>query len=565
MIDATPFSVRARGSLLASAAGDALGWPQEFRGNLRGGKRARDARMPHPGFDRWERNGGSQFSGRFVDPVDAGTYSDDTQLTLAVARSLNTGQFWWEHFSLTELPAWLLYQRGGGAATVSAARSWSRARPPWVRGTTQRDSRTSDTYWNAGGNGAAMRVAPHAISALARGLDREDSDVLALHDALATHGHPEAILGSQMMASALRHCLESRHTIEYGELLHVVIASLPTAEQVVPVVGHYWNHEFDPKVFAALWTRTVARAESLLRRSLQSLERGSMSDPVETLTEMNLSASRPDGTGVATAAGAIYLASRFASQPMTALLSACYLPSADTDTLGAMTGSILGSVHGPGWLRRLVEVQDATYIERLANDLALPPSQLSSSERVSDRDLADFRRRLGAMPIGAVGHFVDGREFRLVQTLELEGRAAIRRLILETRDGQKLTLDLAGSRAPRDAEPPRDPEEDRSRPRSIATRASITLPTSDVLATARFYARLTDAEVVVRNGEARITGSLSFRSGTVPAVSEGHIRLYVKDLDRVAEVVNSSIQEDSGGRFVHTIDLDGRPLRIEAN
>ena len=64
-------------------------------------------------FYDWEKVGG-RFNG-YIDHLAKGSYSDDTQLLLSVARSIKVdGTIDREYFSKIELPNWLLYARGAG-------------------------------------------------------------------------------------------------------------------------------------------------------------------------------------------------------------------------------------------------------------------------------------------------------------------------------------------------------------------------------------------------------------------------------------------------------------------
>src|SRR4051794_493047 len=69
---------KAEGAFIALAAGDALGWPQE-RGP---GKQRPQAKTE---LRDWERRSGGRYYSH-TEVIRAGEYSDDTQLTLAVAR-----------------------------------------------------------------------------------------------------------------------------------------------------------------------------------------------------------------------------------------------------------------------------------------------------------------------------------------------------------------------------------------------------------------------------------------------------------------------------------------------
>ena len=155
--------------MLGGAVGDALGWPQEDRSQIIGGRNASEVE-PRPQFRSWERNGGTRY-GRYVDPVRAGEYSDDTQLMLATARSCLLGDEWIERLRRVELPQWPLYQRGGGGAVLRAARAWEHGKEPWSVGTAK-DRDDAVKYFNAGANGVAMRIAPHAVIAASMSIDQ---------------------------------------------------------------------------------------------------------------------------------------------------------------------------------------------------------------------------------------------------------------------------------------------------------------------------------------------------------------------------------------------------------
>ena len=97
---------KAEGALLAFAAGDALGWPQEMPRNTP----RHSAKGVHVvEFEGWTRRRGGRFQ-PFEEAILPGEYSDDTQLTLAIARSrTNHGSAWWKAFTRAELPLWTLY------------------------------------------------------------------------------------------------------------------------------------------------------------------------------------------------------------------------------------------------------------------------------------------------------------------------------------------------------------------------------------------------------------------------------------------------------------------------
>ena len=104
---------KAQGALLASAIGDALGWPYEFNSGNQSRCNNQDDR-----FVSWKRKNRIPFW--HVETIEKGNYSDDTQLMLAVARSL-LSEDWIKMFTSIEYPFWLEYERGAGRAVNRAA------------------------------------------------------------------------------------------------------------------------------------------------------------------------------------------------------------------------------------------------------------------------------------------------------------------------------------------------------------------------------------------------------------------------------------------------------------
>lgn len=75
-----------KGSIKLSAIGDALGWMTEFETNAQSLKEKFGyARIED--FHTWKKKVGGRFYG-YVDIIEAGSYSDDTQSLLSVARSI---------------------------------------------------------------------------------------------------------------------------------------------------------------------------------------------------------------------------------------------------------------------------------------------------------------------------------------------------------------------------------------------------------------------------------------------------------------------------------------------
>ena len=397
---------KAVGAFLALAAGDALGWPQELPRKLRDRK---SVASPCVDFRTWTRRSGDRFR-PFDEIIRAGEYSDDTQLTLAVARCrANHGAEWREAFQQVELPRWTIYQRGGGGATMRAARAWVGGGAPWLPGKAGGVHR----YFHAGGNGVAMRVLPHALYLAG---DDDPTDLLrdVVRDGAATHGHPRALVGATTWAYAAWSLVRLKRTLGFGELLDLLIderdawGAFPDAERG----GNKWlaaaNRVFGES-FQHVWERTVAEMRKLLEQARDGVRRGVLANDRAVLADLG-SFGKSKGAGTVTAAGAAYLAARYAAQPTQGVLLAAFEQGADTDTLAAMTGGLLGCLAGDEWLPApWRNVQDADYLRHIADRVArgpagaeprpverpvAPRSILADLERdgVHELDLGDFTR-----------------------------------------------------------------------------------------------------------------------------------------------------------------------------
>jgi ADP-ribosylglycohydrolase len=175
---------RTRGSMLGLAIGDALGHPTEFVGSVRAIR------------ERWGDRGVTDFEPTSRHP--AGTFTDDTQMTIAVARALiRSGHDDVDALMRTmtdEFVAWSQSpdnNRAPGGACMNGCRQLARG-VPW-REAGARDSK---------GCGAAMRAAPVGL------FFADDIDALvrvAAAQSALTHRHPTGIASSVAAAAAVAH------------------------------------------------------------------------------------------------------------------------------------------------------------------------------------------------------------------------------------------------------------------------------------------------------------------------------------------------------------------------
>lgn len=564
---------RVTGVLLGAAAGDALGWPQEDRSNIVGGQKARDQLTPQPYYQFWERTAGSRFSGRYRDPVAPGEYSDDTQLLCAVARSLLTGQDWYERLTEVELPAWRSYQRGGGGAVLRAAAAWAEGRPPWVAGTNARQRDAAQRYRRAGANGVAMRIAPHVIAAADRTTDDLFRDIVT--DGLTTHGHPRALVGALLYAGTLRAAVDSTGTVPYGALLEAARKSLVDEEIAVAVLPADWGDSAALVQFRDAWRAALSECGDMLDAVERSLARGAMSDPEEALREIGCIDSAVSGAGTVTAIGAVYLASRNAARPMSGLLTAAFLRKADTDTLASMTGALLGAVHGHRWLGDLAIVQDADYLVRLGEQLASgsPWDAPTPSRPVREASVQLQTELVSAAP-DQHGEFVDGRWYRLLTVGALEnGTRSRAKLALE--DGQTVVVDVSTPDRPQNPHPAIDaaarastalpqPDAPINQPPGITAVCSVevSLLTVNVNRTGAFYARLLGRDVeVLPQRRVRVADCLVFREAEGAALhgaEQSQICFTVPNLLEAARLLQVEIGRGPHGDEARGRDPDGR-------
>lgn len=172
----------------------------------------------------------------FVDTVDVGRgrYTDDTAMTLGVARSLaGRGRFDGEHMARTlagihDAEPW----RGYGAGPPRIFRRLAEG-AAW-------DEPARELYGGQGsfGNGAAMRVAPVAVFARP---DLSRVAEVAAHTASITHTHPEGVDGAVLQALAVAVLLDQPDDVDPERLMarispHLTTATFAAVARTLPTV-----------------------------------------------------------------------------------------------------------------------------------------------------------------------------------------------------------------------------------------------------------------------------------------------------------------------------------------
>lgn len=371
---------KAIGAFLGAACGDALGWPNERVGRSLSKTQTRN---PLLSFQQWPRRSGGRFY-PYAETIEAGAYSDDTQLMLCLSRSRLWGKSWWQHWTQVELPLWTVYERGGGGATKRAADAWLDGVFPW---SDKRKPQEVARYFEAGGNGVAMRILPHII---AGGGDQSFSAVASniFADGITTHGHPRALLGALLYGYALWKSLRRETPLEYGAIVEELLSDLATWSEQPKLLEDCVSWSPASRKFVtnydSLWAVTVKELNDALTLCRLELAKGALVFEDEVLEQLKCFDRKVSGSGTVAAVAAVFLASRYAPDPLSGIVKAAFAFGSDTDTIASMTGGLLGVVCGTGWLSSLAQqVQDSKYISHVATQL-LKQATTATSAKVYD-------------------------------------------------------------------------------------------------------------------------------------------------------------------------------------
>ena len=310
---------RFRGALLGTLVGDALGMPVEGWPAERIRRELGEVREMLPA-----RRG-------------AGTFTDDTQMTAALARAFvemdNAGEpdpgVIARHFGASFDPS---RGYGGNTARILAE---LQAGGNW-RDVVERHRLPGGSF----ANGAAMRVAPVALAAF------PDSALAArlaeVQTAPTGHDHPEARFGARLQAVAVLECLV-RGTGEPP----------PDVPALQEAALEGWEGKA-PGAFA----EALAWVHRNRRAPLQEAAR----------------ALRPDVRAATSVPAALWAFLSFPDDPEEAIVTAVGL-GGDTDTVGAMAGALVGARNGasafpPRWVEAVEDGPDGrTGLMELADRL----------------------------------------------------------------------------------------------------------------------------------------------------------------------------------------------------
>lgn len=234
-----------------------------------------------------------------------GSYTDDTEMTLALVRSL---------VDIGGVDAYACSQRY--AEAFSPERGYGRSAvlimEALADGADYRNTGTMFFSEGSFGNGAAMRIAPIGLFYAQAGEPvLRDAVFAAVH---STHRHQEAIEAA---------CLQA---IAVAMMLGQPMGASPDSHQIIGRLK---------KV-----CRVIELSEALDKVTNLLVEGGDADQVSSTF-----------GCGVRSADSwppALWAALRYADDPQEAIIQAVNL-GGDTDTIGAMTGALVGALHGEDW------------------------------------------------------------------------------------------------------------------------------------------------------------------------------------------------------------------------
>lgn len=372
-----------KGSIKLSAIGDALGWITEFEKSQQSLKEKFGTEKIEC-FYTWKKTVGGRFYG-FIDTIKAGSYSDDTQLFLAVARSIKKdGSLDHSYFAKTELANWLDYARGGGRTVKTAADKISRKSIKWFNNFYNfKVNGENYDYKQSGANGAAMRVLPIALANLGN-TEKIKEEIFC--NSIITHGHPRAILGAMLYGYAVNQIIVFRpEDFNWESYLTQIGLDFPKKFELSfsnKLEIREWLKEWNKssnKTFETVYGETVTEAQNQLRFIFQSIKQNL---PVQdTLKKIGCFDPSTKGSGIATVIAGIYLATKFHDKPLEAIIESVNALGSDTDSIAAFTGGLVGALHGQSIIPdKWKSVQDVEYLDKVAERLlAISEDRLQES------------------------------------------------------------------------------------------------------------------------------------------------------------------------------------------
>lgn len=367
---------RYKGALKLSAIGDALGWITEFVKSQDSLKRKHKTSYISE-FYEWPKKVGGKFNS-YLDIVKEGSYSDDTQLLLSVARSIKIdGTVDREYFSKIELPSWLLYARGGGRTIKNAAKKIGRTNAKWYKNFFEyKVGDTKVDYRESGANGAAMRILPIVLANFGK-IDKIKEEIFA--NSIVTHGHPRAIIGAILYGYAVNTILNlSPDEFKYEDFLTELGKDIHNKLSITPFIEkpdfcsweNEWNNPKTKKIakkipFREEYNKILDETQQYLRDIYRGLSMGIENE--EQLKSLRCYEAEHKGSGISTVLAGIFLSCKYYKEPIKAIEQAANSIGTDTDSIAAFAGGLIGSLYGEAIIpEKFISIQDSAYLDKVA-------------------------------------------------------------------------------------------------------------------------------------------------------------------------------------------------------
>lgn len=355
-------------SALWAAYGDILGFPSELLSAAEFERRRSKNKITEP--IAWKKRQGGLFGAEIE--FKPGCYSDDTQLRLSTCRAIRgNGYFDVESFAKIELPVWLSYALGAGRGTKAAAGNLALKETTWSQNFFSTDR---STYWNGGGNGAAMRIQPHVWANYKKGISSFLPDVV--RNSICTHGHPRAIIGAAIHASLLLHSINNKAPADPkdwdslgSDAASVAYESILEDEELSLIWIPKWEIASGKKL-KEVWGTTIAEWVGAAQWAMSKCRNISNREELYhlILRELGGFSNEERGSGLKTCLFASILAWLYKDDdPVAALLLSANTFKSDTDTIASMAGAIIGV---NAQTNPATTIQDEQYIREEALRLA---------------------------------------------------------------------------------------------------------------------------------------------------------------------------------------------------
>lgn len=319
-MEAKKLQDRVRGSLMAGAIGDALGYPVEFYSSINGIRR----KYGDAGITRLDIHDSSCSSG------GKAVVSDDTQMTLFTAMGLLNAKQLGVEPKYAVCRAYLEWHSTQSGRPVKSPVSWimdvkelhaNRAPGITCMSSLQTILDGGEPVNNSKGCGGVMRVAPVALfAAVNNRMDIETADRLAGDAAEITHLHPLGYIPAALMSHVIYRLLLDE-TPTAADLKAYVDEGFETMRRIYPDLHFY-----------------IDELKRLVKSALLKVNNGS--DDVT-----NIESIGGGWVGDEALAIALYCAVKYFDNIEHALIASVN-HAGDSDSTGAVTGNILGAVAG---------------------------------------------------------------------------------------------------------------------------------------------------------------------------------------------------------------------------